>query len=258
MVEGISDHCSLKLKLCNSINIAHTFKYYDMWSKDHKFQTIVREAIHRKKGGTKMLRLLHPLNHLNANRFRDIYTQLEISRAQLENTQGQLHHEPLNEELQAKERAERAKYLDILDSSIMLMRQQSKLEWINSGDHYTKLFFAKMKQRKQANCICSLNDDKGNRIEGFTEVTSLMTEYYKKLIGDQTERRAHISDEIMQAGPGLTTEQQILLCSEVTNKEIKEVFFSIPNEKSRGPDGYSSGFFKAAWQDIGPLVCKAV
>lgn len=36
------------------------------------------------------------------------------------------------------------------------------------------------------------------------------------------------------------------------------MFFLIPNEKSPGADGYSSGFFKAAWEDIGPLVCNAV
>ena len=44
----------------------------------------------------------------------------------------------------------------------------------------------------------------------------------------------------------------------VTNKEIKEVVFSIPNEKSARPDGYSNGFFMAAWDEIGPLVCNAI
>ena len=34
--------------------------------------------------------------------------------------------------------------------------------------------------------------------------------------------------------------------------------FLIPNEKSSGPDGCSSGFFKATWEDIGPLMCDAI
>ena len=34
--------------------------------------------------------------------------------------------------------------------------------------------------------------------------------------------------------------------------------FSIPNTKSPGPDGYSSGFFKSTWQLIGGLVKEAI
>ena len=32
----------------------------------------------------------------------------------------------------------------------------------------------------------------------------------------------------------------------------------IPNHKFYGPDGFSSGFYKACWEDIGPLVCNAI
>lgn len=49
-----------------------------------------------------------------------------------------------------------------------------------------------------------------------------------------------------------------MLCFAVTQKEIKKVIFSFPNEKSPGPNGYSSGFFKACWGDIGSLVCDAI
>jgi len=52
-------------------------------------------------------------------------------------------------------------------------------------------------------------------------------------------------------------EQQFALCEAFTNKDM-EVFFSIPNLKSPGPDGLSSSFFKKAWGKIGPLICKAI
>ena len=138
------------------------------------------------------------------------------------------------------------------------MRQQSKLEWINGGDHCTKLFFAKMKQRKQASYIFCINDETGNRVDGFQAVADVMIEFYQKLLGEQNTNHTHVSQKIMEAGPILNTEQQLTLCSAITNEEIKEVIFSIPNEKSPGPDGYSSGLFKATWGELGPLVCQAI
>lgn len=32
----------------------------------------------------------------------------------------------------------------------------------------------------------------------------------------------------------------------------------MPNIKSPGPDGYNSGFFKAPWHKIGPMICSVV
>ncbi|KAL1198538.1 putative ribonuclease H protein [Cardamine amara subsp. amara] len=43
----------------------------------------------------------------------------------------------------------------------------------------------------------------------------------------------------------------MLLTSEVTEEEIYKVLFSMPNNKSPGPDGYNSEFFKEVWPIIG-------
>ncbi|GJR68519.1 putative CCCH-type zinc finger family protein [Tanacetum coccineum] len=44
----------------------------------------------------------------------------------------------------------------------------------------------------------------------------------------------------------------------ITDKEIKEAFFSIGDNKARGPYGYSAKFFKKAWTIVGDDVCKAI
>ena len=92
-------------------------------------------------------------------------------------------------------------------------------------------------------------------MDGFQAVADVMIEFYQKLLGEQNTNHAHVSQKIMEAGPILNIEQQLTVCSAITNEEIKEVIFSIPNEKSPRPDGYSSGFFKATWGELGPLVC---
>ncbi|KAK4382248.1 hypothetical protein Sango_2890200 [Sesamum angolense] len=48
------------------------------------------------------------------------------------------------------------------------------------------------------------------------------------------------------------------LVQSVTREEIKDAFFDIAEDKAPGPDGYSSGFYKAAWPVIGEEVVKAI
>nr|GEW05144.1 hypothetical protein [Tanacetum cinerariifolium] len=48
------------------------------------------------------------------------------------------------------------------------------------------------------------------------------------------------------------------LIKHVNDKEIKDALFSIDDNKASGPDGYSSNFFKAAWNVVGQDVCSAV
>jgi len=50
-------------------------------------------------------------------------------------------------------------------------------------------------------------------------------------------------------------------CNKLTKgqlQEIKDAFYSIPNFKSPGPDGYNIGFFKATWDIVGTLICSAI
>ncbi|KAJ8419404.1 hypothetical protein Cgig2_007179 [Carnegiea gigantea] len=160
-----------------------------MWRKDKQFHIVVSRAYQQRPKRSKVhqltqiqKRMQKPLQQLNGNRLKDIHNQLAISKAQLEEIQNQLQHDLRNRQLQEKERVGRERYIDILDSSTKLMRQQSKLECINGRDHYTKFFFAKMKQRKQANYIFSINDYTGNRVDGFQAVAKVMTEFYQKLL----------------------------------------------------------------------------
>ncbi|KAL2224820.1 UNVERIFIED_CONTAM: hypothetical protein Sindi_2935800 [Sesamum indicum] len=43
-----------------------------------------------------------------------------------------------------------------------------------------------------------------------------------------------------------------------TQTDVKQAIFDIAEDKAPGPDGYSSGFFKAAWPIVGQEVSSAV
>ncbi|KAJ8427683.1 hypothetical protein Cgig2_027990 [Carnegiea gigantea] len=113
------------------------------------------------------------------------------------------------------------------------------MEWISYGDDNTRTFFAKAKQRKLASYIYQIRDTEENLLEGFDRVGQTMMSFYKALLGDQSTIRQPIAQEVVNQGPTLTMEQQVHMCNEFTDLEIKEAIFSIPNTKSSGPDDFS-------------------
>lgn len=82
--------------------------------------------------------------------------------------------------------------------------------------------------------------------------------YYKRLLGTTDTPEQLIQPEVMVEGPVLTIEQQLALLGTVTPDEIKAVVWSIPMEKSAGPDGFGSGFYRDTWSIIGGDVIQAI
>ncbi|KAJ8426670.1 hypothetical protein Cgig2_030089 [Carnegiea gigantea] len=142
--------------------------------------------------------LRKPLKQLNNIRFKDVYQQLDINREKLENIQMQLHQDYQNSQLQQQEKEARDRYLAILDSALKLIHQQSKIEWSNKGVQCSRLSFAKMKQRKQANYIYSITNAQGQEARGFNEVAHVLSDFYQDLLGRQQELRkpVEVKEEI--------------------------------------------------------------
>ena len=86
----------------------------------------------------------------------------------------------------------------------------------------------------------------------------IMFDFYKNLLWRRAESRKEVNLQVIQQRPTLSPEDQMGLCEAFTNEDIKDAPHSIPSFKSPGPDGYNSGFFKATWDTIGPLVYSAV
>ncbi|GKV52760.1 hypothetical protein SLEP1_g59327 [Rubroshorea leprosula] len=63
---------------------------------------------------------------------------------------------------------------------------------------------------------------------------------------------------VIRRGRVLTTEESEELCRPFTTKEVEIALFSIPSNKSPGPDGFTSGFYRAAWSIIKNDVTAAV
>lgn len=95
-------------------------------------------------------------------------------------------------------------------------------------------------------------------MEGFEEVSTTMFDYYIGMLGTKSERREPLNQQLISRGRVLSLRQQVQLRAPFQKEEIKKVLFTIPHFKSPGPNGFSSGFYKASWHIIGDLICNTI
>ncbi|KAK4394643.1 hypothetical protein Sango_1618600 [Sesamum angolense] len=117
-----------------------------------------------------------------------------------------------------------------------MLRQRAKLQWLKGGDQCSKVFFRRVATRRANKRIFQISDDDGNEQQN----PPLLAAFFPWA--------RHI----------LTDDEARAIIHPVTIDEVKTAFFDIEEDKAPGPDGFSSGFFKAAWPVVGEEVSKAI
>lgn len=72
------------------------------------------------------------------------------------------------------------------------------------------------------------------------------------------ENRQRININIIIEGTILNDQHRNILNLQFSPNEIKNVMWSIPDNKAPGLDGYNNGFFKAAWDIVEEDIVQAV
>ncbi|KAL0386698.1 UNVERIFIED_CONTAM: hypothetical protein Slati_4586800 [Sesamum latifolium] len=140
-----------------------------------------------------------------------------------------------------------------------MLHQRAKIAWMKGGDQCNRIFFRKVAKRRASNRVFQITDDGGWVLTEREDVITEFTEYYQNLLGG--ERRHRVLD-LCYLRPWtrhvLSDAKALTLVKPVTPNEIKLAVFDIDEVKAPGPDGYSSGFFKAAWSAVGEEVTRAI
>ncbi|VFQ86461.1 unnamed protein product [Cuscuta campestris] len=259
---GISDHSAMILKQVKH-DTGHSFKFCDMWTLDPHFPQIVKEVWEEKHEGTTMLQVVQklkllksPLKNLNRQKFQHLDKQIDIIRTELLSAQAILKNQIDAQTLKTEEKLRQELHLK-LKANFLLKSQQSKADWLIYGDQDTKYFHAWVKKRRLQNQLISITNEDGLLVEGKKEVAKVLVNYFQKQLGIPNDT-LDMKKDIVNMGKCLSIEQQLILIASPTQEEIKNCLFEIPNHKSPGPDGFSSGFFKHQWDVVGGLVTKAI
>jgi len=99
----------------------------------------------------------------------------------------QLQQDPCNPHLQQQEEAARNHYVEITNLPSHYL--SNKADWIAYGDDRSRVFMAKIKQRKAMTNIYTIRNHLDQWVEGFDEVSGVMTAVYKTLLGTKDQSR---------------------------------------------------------------------
>ncbi|KAK4382247.1 hypothetical protein Sango_2890500 [Sesamum angolense] len=118
----------------------------------------------------------------------------------------------------------------------VMLQQRAKIQWLMSGDQCSRIFFRKVAMRRASKKVFQIANEAGRTLTEQDEVVDEFVSFYQRLLGAECT----------------------VLVQRPTREEVKDAFFDIAEDKAPGPDGYSSGFYKAAWPVIGDEVVKAI
>nr|GEY29426.1 hypothetical protein [Tanacetum cinerariifolium] len=114
--------------------------------------------------------------------------------------------------------------------------------------------------------LCKIDAIRGNLSMFLTIVYAAnggydRIELWKELVMHKKGKSVHVSmiqdiDNLFKVK--LNKEEAMSMVEDVSDAEIKKAMFQIDDNKAPGPDGFSSHFYKKAWNAIGEDVCKAI
>ncbi|GJR62548.1 putative reverse transcriptase domain-containing protein, partial [Tanacetum coccineum] len=123
------------------------------------------------------------------------------------------------------------------------------------SDH-SRVVLIQLKARRHKNRIKTMCDENGHSFEGEMVVEQFV-KHFKNFLGEAKPVH-HLSYVAVIIKTKLNMEEASNMIVDVTNKEIKASMFDIENKMDLGPDGFSSCFFKKAWEFIRQDVCNAI
>ncbi|XP_021751699.1 uncharacterized protein LOC110717342 [Chenopodium quinoa] len=130
------------------------------------------------------------------------------------------------------------------------------------NSRYDRCLFHKARRRK--NYILGLRDTDGPWVSDVGGIRSIALNFYKVLYSGDSQCSSSVQSSVSRFSwdslhlPSLSDTHRQSLLAPFSADDIKRAMFSIADDKSPGPDGFSSAFFKTYWHEVGNHVITAV
>lgn len=135
--------------------------------------------------------------------------------------------------------------------------QKAKCAYFKLGDRCPKFFHALVKQKVNKRHISAISLEDGSLTSSSEQVAGEFLKHFQSLLGTAVNCDP-IDLDILNAWPKLNYVQKSELVMSISNEDIRKALFSIGDDKSPGPDGYTAHFFKKSWFSVGEQFCDAI
>ncbi|XP_011078523.1 uncharacterized protein LOC105162228 [Sesamum indicum] len=136
-----------------------------------------------------------------------------------------------------------------------MLQQRAKMQWMKEEDQCTCVFFRKIAHRRAVKRVIQINDAHGTTHTDLNVVSEEFVSYFQALLGGNRRREVLNLRFLRPWAQHIVEEDEtVQLIKPFTAEDVKRAMFNIAEDKAPGPDGYSSGFFKATWPIVGDEV----
>ncbi|GJV04571.1 hypothetical protein Tco_1338140 [Tanacetum coccineum] len=176
--------------------------------------------------------------------FKFVNVTTTLPRFELDRVQSDLDLDPFNNDLRDEEAIYVRAFMDALIMEEQFLKQKSKVEWLRVGDSNSAYLHKLVKGCVNRNRIDVVTDLAGDVVTG-DGVPAAFVSHYEAFLGQQGSCFPFDSQELFLNR--LDSNQALDMIKNVTAKEVKDAIFSMGNDKSLGPEGYTACFFKESW-----------
>nr|GEU40024.1 hypothetical protein [Tanacetum cinerariifolium] len=221
----ISDHSPSVLYIPSIVKVKpNHFKFFNVSILDKRFKDVVREGWSSHVSGFDMFRVVKKLKGLKKPIRKMMYDKgnLHANVIRLHGKLDRLQTDLDNDLSNASIREEEVTAVVMFNEAILIeekfLKQKEKITWLREGDANTA-YFHKMLRSRVLRMISNTNNLFSTRLDANEALDMVRV---------------------------------------VSSQEVKSAMFSMGNDKSPGPDGFTAAFFKDTWDIIGSDVTKAV
>ena len=262
-----SDHASCAVSFfSDKPSGKRPFKFYNFLLQSESFLPLIaNQWFTFNVIGSAMLRVSLKLKLLkrfirsfNKEKFSDLEKRVSEAHDRLLVMQRRTLANPstlnANEELEAER-----KWLLLQRAEESFFMQRASISWMKDGDGNSVFFHRMVASRKAQNHVHYLLDSADGRIDSQSDIRDHCVAYFSDLLGGASSPSGLIQSDMELLLPFRSnSSQQHMMVKMFSKEEIKEAFFSLPRNKTSGPDGYSAEFFTGCWSVIGPEVTETV
>lgn len=262
-----SDHapCSVVLQL-DSQKKKSSFKFYNFLLQNEEFFpmicyhwfsfNVVGSAMFRLARKLKLLKKeIRAFSRLN---YSGIEMRVKEAHEILISHQAETLADPSPVNAALELEAQR-KWLLLIKAEEKFFLQRSRVLWLVNGDCNTAYFHRMVNARRAINHIHFLTSIDGVRYETQSGMMNHCIDYFSELLGGPCDPQLFTQGDVNILLPFQCSEnQRNAMTMRFTRLEIRNAFFSLPRNKTSGPDGYSAEFFCGCWEIVGPEVCDAI